>query len=270
MYMVDCLRESFHGRACPHPALTAIGWSQRRRAQSPALGAHAHAGWELCCLVSGRVEWWVENERCTLHAGDLYLTAPNERHGAIDEIFQPCQLLWCQIDATWIDAAWQVLPRCWAGAAAVEPLLRTLLHECQHPDQHSHDAAAALLQYLIIAVQRSAAGTPAAEPAPLQRIRTRIIADPAWWPSIEELASWTGLGRTRLFQLARAHWREAPLVWLARQRLRAAADRLLTNNEAITAIAHDLGYASSQHLATAFKHDFGFSPSAFRQQHMDG
>jgi len=264
-------RESYSGVDCPHPTLHAIGRSHHRHARSPALTTHSHAGWELCVLLGGAVEWWVEDERWSLRAGSTYLTAPGERHGAVDAVMQPCRLLWCQVADATAGERWRRLPgRSWQDDGAIAAILEALLAECRRPDELATAACAGLLEQLVVTVCRSAGATRRdAEPAALRRIRARLTATPDWWPEIDELATLAGVGRTRLFQLARRHWHAAPLAHLNRLRLRHAGERLLADDRPITEIAFELGYASSQHFATAFKRASGFSPNAYRRQHMD-
>lgn len=275
MYMAsrepDWERLSYSGVDCPHPALGSIGHSRHRRARRPALGPHQHAAWECCVILDGEVHWWAEQEQWHLRAGSVYLTAPGEEHGSVGAVMHPCRLRWCQIDAGFVGDRWRDLPaRSWSDDGSVERLLEQLFQECHQPDPLSGDACSALLTHLLVAVQRTArAGRPDPEPPELLRLRQRIDRDPAWWPDIDDLAAHTGLGRTRLFQLARQHWQEAPLAHLGRLRLRRAGELLLADDRPVTAIAFDLGFASSQHFATAFKRASGFAPTAYRRQHMD-
>ena len=264
-------RETYSGVDCPHAALHSIGRSYHRRARAPALTAHRHAGWELCVIVAGEVHWWVGDGRWHLGAGSAWLTAPGEVHGAVDSAMPPCRLAWCQVDDALVEDAWHDLPRrAWDDDGELADLLAALLRECREPDELGGDACAALLGRLRVVVRRQARGhARRAEPAALARIRRRLERDPAWWPTVAELTALTGLGRTRLFQLARDHWREAPLAHCNRLRLRLAAERLLTDARSVTAIALDLGFASSQHFATAFRRATGFAPGTYRRQHMD-
>lgn len=271
MYVNDIERETYSGDDCPHPALHAIGHSRHRRARAPALLAHAHAGWELCAILDGEVHWWVEDERWRLRAGSVYLTRPGEKHGAVDGAMQPCRLLWCQVADESMGAAWRNLPRrSWSDEGTVAALLERLLCECRAPDPLSTDACGGLLTQLRVVVRRQSLRLEERhEPEALARIRRRLLADPAWWPTVTELVACTGLGRTRLFQLAQEHWQEAPLAHCNRLRARVARERLLAGDDPVTVIAYDLGYASSQHFATAFRRASGFAPSAYRHQHMD-
>ncbi|MEM6314969.1 MAG: helix-turn-helix transcriptional regulator, partial [Planctomycetota bacterium] len=81
---------------------------------------------------------------------------------------------------------------------------------------------------------------------------------------VEDLELFTGLGRSRVHQLFRRHVGQSPGAYLLHRRLRVAADRLRETGDDVTDIALDLEFASSQHLATAFRRRYGLSPTAFR------
>lgn len=274
MYMRQPGREFFDGSECIDPDLHSLGHSHHKRARRPALTAHAHTGWECCLIVAGTVEWWVADECWQLGPGAVYLTRPGEPHGAIADTMPPCELWWCQLAERRCGAAWRGLPqRSWHDTtAALPPILELLMDECRQPDAVGSSMVRALIDQLIAAVTRSGmtVNAPANQPpAPLARISERIQGEPNWWPDIQDLCAITGWSRSALFQHARQQWREAPLAWLGRQRIAAARERLISSDASITAIAYDLGYASSQHFATTFRRLCGLTPTAYRQQHME-
>jgi AraC family transcriptional regulator len=70
------------------------------------------------------------------------------------------------------------------------------------------------------------------------------------------------------YHLARLFRRQAGLPlhqYLLRLRLAAALERLADGGQDLTRLALSLGFASHSHFSTAFRHQFGLAPSAFRQ-----
>jgi len=64
------------------------------------------------------------------------------------------------------------------------------------------------------------------------------------------------------------HLAAADLSWpgfLRAARLRQASDRLLAEDTALTAIAHDAGFADQAHFTRSFRRAAGMSPSAYRR-----
>jgi transcriptional regulator GlxA family with amidase domain len=58
---------------------------------------------------------------------------------------------------------------------------------------------------------------------------------------------------------------ESPIRYLARQRLRVAAERLRESQEPIASVAFEVGYESEAAFSRAFKREFGQSPLAWRK-----
>ena len=58
---------------------------------------------------------------------------------------------------------------------------------------------------------------------------------------------------------------EAPMHYLARQRLRLAAEQLREGQESIASVALGVGYESEAAFSRAFKREFGKSPAAWRR-----
>jgi AraC-like DNA-binding protein len=65
-------------------------------------------------------------------------------------------------------------------------------------------------------------------------------------------------------EVFRAGFGETPKKYLLRQRIEEAARRLRDTDQAITRIALDLGFSSSQHFARAFRQLKGCSARDFR------
>ncbi len=83
--------------------------------------------------------------------------------------------------------------------------------------------------------------------------------------AVGELARRAGLAPSRFHERFLAEAGESPARWVARRRLELARARLRAG-EPVTRIALDLGFASSQHFATAFRRVYGVAPSAWAKR----
>ncbi len=83
----------------------------------------------------------------------------------------------------------------------------------------------------------------------------------------EELAREVGLSRSAFAERFNALMDEPPMRYLARQRMRYAAQRLLESNEPIARIAQATGYESEPAFHRAFKRAHQMAPAAWRKQH---
>ena len=57
-----------------------------------------------------------------------------------------------------------------------------------------------------------------------------------------------------------------PYAYLSKCRLESVRKRLSGTDDSIGAIAHDLGFASPQHLAMQFRKTFGLTPTEYRRR----
>ena len=88
---------------------------------------------------------------------------------------------------------------------------------------------------------------------------------PAHRFKISEMAKHTGLSESYFTALFRQVMGLPPYAYFANCRLEAARKRLAETQDPVGAIAHDLGYASPQHLTMQFRKTYGTTPSDFRQ-----
>ncbi len=73
------------------------------------------------------------------------------------------------------------------------------------------------------------------------------------------------VGYRHLYRCFHARYGKSPKHYQEEQRLAEAGQLLVDTDEAITTIGLELGFASSQHFATRFRHYFGQSPSRYRR-----
>jgi len=92
------------------------------------------------------------------------------------------------------------------------------------------------------------------------RMNERIAVD----VSVAELAGLVGLSSRQFCRRFRASTGSTPAKTFDTMRLDLASTLLATTRRSVTEIALDCGFSQPQHLATAFKRQFGTTPSAFR------
>ena len=77
------------------------------------------------------------------------------------------------------------------------------------------------------------------------------------------------LSTTHLANLFREGTGEPPHRWLMRRRFEQACELLAKPHLSITDIAHQCGFASSQHLATVMRKHLATTPTAYRRALLD-
>ncbi|MCV7032131.1 AraC family transcriptional regulator [Mycobacterium sherrisii] len=83
---------------------------------------------------------------------------------------------------------------------------------------------------------------------------------------LEEIAGVVGLSAGRVTELFRQGTGETPHRWLMNRRLTRACELLANPALKITEIAHQCGFASSQHFAVVMRRRLGVTPTAYRRQ----
>jgi len=97
-----------------------------------------------------------------------------------------------------------------------------------------------------------------------------IHAQPEHSWTIDELAALCNVSRATLAARFRQQVGVPPMTYLARWRLTLASDLLGEPRLTLAAIARDIGYSSAFAFSTAFKKQFGVSPTRYRQQKFGG
>ncbi len=266
-------RDDFGPGALLAAGLSHLGWTRQRSAMESGLAAHAHPGaWEICWLRRGRVDWWVDDQAFTVASGHCYITRPDEIHGAVQSVLEPCDLFWLGLRhgvLPEIETALRAAPRVFRGSALLADLWGDLLRQHRQPQAPlARMAAEAALNRLLVEIARCAHLSPPSrvlspEIASAQAFAQEHLADE---PAVAALARAAGLSASQFHARFADEVGEAPAEWMRRMRLDRARRRLAIGNEAITAIALDLGFPSSQYFATVFRRYTGTTPRAYREQ----
>lgn len=82
---------------------------------------------------------------------------------------------------------------------------------------------------------------------------------------LETLAGTTGLSKYHFLRAFKEDYGQTPMAAIRERRLKAAYSLLIASNTPVTEIAHKLGFSDHSHLSSAFKSQFGQSPSKLRR-----
>lgn len=95
----------------------------------------------------------------------------------------------------------------------------------------------------------------------LDLVEDRLLDD----ITLAEMAAAAGVSPSRLIPLFKAATGAAPYSWVLGRKIARAIDLMTSTRLTITEIAHMLGFASSQHFATAFRKRTGVAPSRYHE-----
>jgi AraC-like DNA-binding protein len=84
--------------------------------------------------------------------------------------------------------------------------------------------------------------------------------------TVTELARESGASRSAFADRFTSLMGESPMRYLARRRLRFAAQRLRESQQSIARVAFDVGYESEAAFSRAFRREFGKSPARWRKK----
>lgn len=82
--------------------------------------------------------------------------------------------------------------------------------------------------------------------------------------TLERLALHVGVSKYHLQRLFKRNTGISPLEYATKLRMNEALKRLQTTDDSITEIAYYLGYKSSAHFSSVFRHHIGCIPSVYR------
>ncbi|QYM77879.1 AraC family transcriptional regulator [Horticoccus luteus] len=269
------------------PGIVEIGRYHYAAAYEP-LRLRTHPdGLEICFLARGRQTYRVNGRIYRLRGGEQYLVFPGEPHDSAGMPEEKGELYWLFVR---LKPARQRLLFLTAAASAdlrrellamparhfaAAPGTRELLEEifALVPTARSRadrlHVASRVLQFLLATIRASQRNRRAAPSPRIQRCLDHIARHPADPLTVPHLARLVRLSPSRFKMRFRAEIGLPPREYVLRHKL-SLADIRLRRGEAVTAVAHDLGFSSSQYFATVFRRFAGHPPSALQPPRRPG
>lgn len=255
-------------------------WTSRRPQR---MDDQIHAGvCEIHYLLRGLFTWRIRGRPVTVRPGDIFVTAPDERHDGIARVVHRCEAAWIALRLPRTRAMRRgpasALPGllrrlaalrrpCFAGDARFAAAFALFYDELSARRGDARATCLAAMQVMIAALLRchdeAADRTAGADPlvdAAEAALRERI-ADP---PGIAALAASLRVSRATLHGRFVAALGVSPIERLTQLRVALAQD-LLRRGERSAAIARRVGFASPQHFAAVFRRVTGTTPSGWRR-----
>ena len=235
---------------------------------------HRNPGWELYFQPKGASSWEIESTRATVPEGGAYLIQREVRHRL--RVF-PSQ----GVHFYFIVFPDESIPQevrsagCWKAhftiierAQTLQLPLAGLVRESAMRERWQEAACRWYLAILCLHFVRLAEHLVGEAPIgrhPSSERALRLLEGRPEHPwRLRELARLSGCSPQHLCEVFQADFGETPMRALRRLRLEEAQRQLRQTEKSVTAIAHDLGFASSQHLAQSFRLACGQTPTRFR------
>lgn len=247
---------------------------------------HAHPVWEFYLQLDGTSVWrdsTGRSYRCP--PGAFFAPPPRVEHWLERTTGTKHHFYFAAIDVEralsaqpslhQLVAAWRRVrhaPIHVAGAFQVEPAFRTLIRECSMDRPFRGEGIRAAVDSLLVhATRLLTAGSDrplVAEHPAVETVRRVLTEHPGEPWRLRDLGRLTSTSPNHLASLFTQSVGVTPARFLLRQRIDRATDLLTNTDTAITAIAHGLGFGSSQHFARAYRAATGRTPTAVRRRHI--
>ena len=245
----------------------------------------------IYCIIDGKYEWQIGDERYNLYPGDTVLILPGRKLRSVKGFLEIGTLAWVhlRIDmlerGNFIAGEWSSLTeseRYTIGnililntsvirsrTAETSRIFVSLQNELWNHEIGFQTRVNHLLDELLVMITRQLTkqGNPGRDFSKTflqleQKLRENLSHQ---W-SVEEMAATVGMGTTLFNIKVKTHTGFTPINYLINLRI-AESIKLLRKPELnLTDIALDTGFYSSQHFSTTFKKLTGYKPSEFRKK----
>ncbi len=292
----------YPGSKLPHgalPGLKTVGFWDAEHSQDWGLPWHRNEGIEITFLESGSLGFAVEDREYDLHADDLTLTRPWQRHRVGKPNVGVGRLHWMILDVgvrrpnqEWKWPNWTVLSPAdrreltnifrhheravWRASADLRRCFQAIAHavETDRSGNGVSRIAVRVNEILILLLDLFRAQKIKLDESLSSSLRTieLFLADLRAHPehlaidwTLQDMAKSCGLGVTQFVQYVKKATNMTPIQYLNDCRLDMAANLLRRKAGAsVTDVALTCGFSSSQYFATVFANRFGVPPRDYR------
>ena len=264
------------------PGLGSLGYS-RQTAPRKGFGAHQHDdSFELCLIRRGSVDWWTDEQTYMVSDRNVYISYPNEVHGSVGMVLQPCELYWFQLywprdcppgfltkdEGERLYKRLHELPaRVFRVSDRVIDLFDQLIAIHRDPDDLSPVACRGILLMLLALIVDEGHGSALQVSRPVRDAMNWMHRHASDDYTLDDVAAAANLSVSRLQARFRAEAGCALGEYRTRLKLSLARRLLTTTDLPVIDIAMQLGFSSSQYFATIFRRHSGVTPRVYRQRY---
>ncbi|MBA4387951.1 MAG: hypothetical protein C0404_08210 [Verrucomicrobia bacterium] len=279
----------FDLRQCALGGIMEVGSRRILRAHC-YFGPHIHGPerLELAIVTDGHQTQVVNGRRYDIKANHCLLVRPGETHGDYNTTQAPSTVSFVVLGVTrggthllnlrrddarrLQDALTGISPRCFRLSDDARRLFDHIVvllfrrRQAGSGDALQDMAIQSAMATFLAEIVSSAANAPRPRPAPwLTRVLRHIDANIADHFSVKDLAKVAGASPSYFMAKFKQETGLSPNDYIYEHRIMFARKLLRRPEARITSVAHELGFSSSQHFATAFKRFTGFSPAQYRR-----
>jgi AraC-like DNA-binding protein len=242
------------------------------------IAKHWHPVWEFYLQVEGVSLWRVDNRTHRLRPGTLLAVAPRVPHLMSRRQVAGHHYYFAAIDVRACRTRVPGLPHplspdraiVVSGATGVARAFAALVREVALVQPWRSLGLRLAVDSLVLETWR-AISQPALPPRAtgwhpgVERVVTLVQQQPGRPWNVRALARLAGLSEGHLTARFTADVGTTPHRFVLKTRLERARDGLEHSDVSLTQLAQDLGFASSQHLSTAFRRAYGHPPTDLRR-----
>ncbi|WP_046866980.1 helix-turn-helix domain-containing protein [Microvirga massiliensis] len=279
----------FRGSDFGMPELAVFGMCHFRRAVVTNDSWEAHDGTEILFMLNGEACWEFDDERLfQVTGGQALVFQAGSKHRIVNGIYTPSQALWMVFNPrgqtarrpglmpqTELESLFAVADRLRAPVDLDAGTVRTLKELSHRLGDDRIFLGVPLLKAEIRNRLHAAIVGFWAQSAnkqlttngrrAIRSIEEGMQRDLASNTPIDELAKSLGYGHSQLYALFKREFGMSPNDYRQRLRIKRCCTLLLRTNRAVTDIALELGFGSSQYFARVFKKYVGVTPSEYRR-----
>lgn len=227
---------------------------------------HGHGPASISFVLNGGFEEMIGSRQFPRQASELIFHAPDKEHSVRFGV-ESVKILRVEFGPAWADRL-NMASRAFLQPGAALPgaigLGVRLRGEVHNPDPLSPMTIEGLVLELISAGARQATRTGPREAAWLARVRDRLHDEFIDTPSIEELASETGVSPGHLCRAFRERYGATVGAYARRLRIENAARGLNSGETPLARLAVESGFADQSHFTREFRRHFGVTPLEYR------
>ncbi|MFG1814829.1 AraC family transcriptional regulator [Kribbella sp. NPDC049174] len=233
---------------------------------------HEHPVWEIYLQLHGVTRWVAGGQSYLLQPGHLFAVPPNLVHHLAGRSGNH-HFYFAAVDLAPVVRRQPSLTAVWPPTVVhresgeLSSAFAQLVRELTTRHEYADVGLSLAVDHLVLAVSRAMAPTGAPQLAMHPAVRTvKRLLDQEFherW-TLRRLADRVGLAPSYLAELFANHLGQPPHRYLNERRIDRARQLLDSTELTITAIAHTLGFSSSQHFARAFRQLTATTPTAYR------